>query len=46
VADSRINEAHQDPTLPEEIEIQRNIVKNIARVLEGKYLKQVSISYI
>lgn len=46
VVGSRINEAHQDPTLPEEIEIRRNIVRNISRILEEKYLKKVSIDYI
>ncbi len=46
VVGSRINEAHQDPTLPEEIEIRRNIIKNISRILEEKYLKKVSISFI
>lgn len=46
VVGSRINEAHQDPTLPEEIEIRRNIVKNISRILEEKHLKRISITYI
>ncbi|HSW40273.1 MAG TPA: serine/threonine protein phosphatase, partial [Acidobacteriota bacterium] len=46
VVGSRINEAHQDPSLPMEIEIRRNIIKRIARVLEEKHLKQVSIRQI
>ena len=46
VVGSRINEAHQDPTLPLDIEIRRNIVRRIARVLEDKYLKEVSITCI
>jgi hypothetical protein len=46
VVGSRINEAHQDPTLPQEIEIRRNIVKNISAILEKKYLKTVTIRYI
>ena len=43
---SRINEAHQDPTLPLDIEIRRNIVRRIAQQLETKYLKEVSIKCI
>lgn len=46
VVGSRINEAHQDPNLPLDIEIRRNIVKRIARALETKHLKEVSISYV
>jgi hypothetical protein len=45
VVGTRINEAHQDPTLPVEIEIRRNIVKAMATVLEEKHLKEVSIRY-
>ena len=43
---TRINEAHQDPTLPVELEIRRNVVKKIAKILDEKYLKEVHIQYI
>lgn len=43
---TRINEAHQDPALPVELEIRRNVVKKIAKVLDEKYLKEVHIQYI
>jgi hypothetical protein len=43
---TRINVAHQDPTLPVDLEIRRTVVKRIARLLEDKWLKQVSIEYI
>lgn len=43
---TRINVAHQDPTLPVDIEIRRTVVRRIARILEDKWLKQVSIDYI
>jgi sulfur transfer complex TusBCD TusB component (DsrH family) len=43
---TRINEAHQDPSLPVELEIRRTVVKRIAAVLEDKYLKEVSLSFI
>jgi Stage II sporulation protein E (SpoIIE) len=43
---TRINEAHQDPALPVELEIRRNVVKKIAKILDDKYLKEVHIQYI
>ncbi len=43
---TRINEAHQDPTLPRELEIRRNIIKKIVRVLEEQYLKEIHLNFI
>lgn len=43
---TRINIAHQDPSLPVELEIRRTVVKRIARLLEDKFLKEVSLSFI
>jgi hypothetical protein len=44
VVGARINEAHQDPNLPIDLEIRRNIIKRICKVLEEKYLKETRIS--
>lgn len=46
VVGSRINEAHQDPKLPMDLEIRRNIVRRLADVLEKHYLKETSINCI
>lgn len=46
LAGTRINEAHQDPSLPVELEIRRNVVKKIKRLLEDKYLKEVHLDFI
>jgi hypothetical protein len=43
---TRINIAHQDPNLPVDLEIRRTVVKRMARLLEEKFLKEVSIQYI
>ncbi len=43
---TRINIAHQDPSLPVDLEIRRTVVKRMARILEEKFLKTVSIEYI
>lgn len=45
VVGTKINEAHQDPNMPVELEIRRNVVKRIATLLEEKYLKEVNIQY-
>ena len=46
VIGTRINTAHQDPNLPMELEIRRTVIKRIARLLENKFLKQVTLEYI
>jgi hypothetical protein len=43
---TRINIAHQDPTLPVELEIRRTVIKRIARLLEEKWLKNITFEYI
>lgn len=43
---TRINIAHQDPNLPLDLEIRRTVIKKIARILEVKFFKEVSIRYI
>ncbi len=43
---TRINVAHQDPSLPVELEIRRTVVKQIASLLDDKFLKEVSIEFI
>lgn len=43
---TKINVAHQDPSLPVELEIRRNVMRKIANLLEVKYLKEVHIQFI
>jgi hypothetical protein len=43
---TRINEAHQDPNIPVELDLRRNIVKRIAELLETKHMKRVIIQYL
>jgi len=42
---TRVNEAHQDPALPVELDIRRNVVKRIAGLLEAKHLKRTRMSF-
>ena len=46
VVGTKINEAHQDPNMPVELEIRRNVVKKIQALLTEQYLKEVTIRYL
>lgn len=46
IAGTRINEAHQDPAMPVELEIRRNILKKLAGLLSTKHLKDTHIEYL
>ncbi len=45
IVGTRVNEAHQDPNLPVGLEIRRNVVKHLHKVLEEKYRKRVKVQY-
>jgi hypothetical protein len=45
VVGTKVNEAHQDPNLPIDLEIRRNIVKRLKIVLEEKYRKRVLMRF-
>ena len=46
VVGTKVNEAHQDPNMPLELEMRRNVVKKIKALLCEHYLKEVSITYL
>jgi len=46
IVGTKINEAHQDPNMPVELEIRRNVVKRIQTLLQEQYLKEVIVRYI
>ncbi|MCT4638362.1 MAG: SpoIIE family protein phosphatase [Bacteroidales bacterium] len=43
---TRVNNAHQDPSLPVELEIRRSVIKKIIKLLEEKYLKKINLEFI
>lgn len=43
---TRINEAHQDPNVPVELDIRRNIVRRIRSALETRFLKETTLRYV
>lgn len=46
IVGTRINAVHQDPNLPIELELRRNVVKDIARILREKFLKEIKVEFI
>jgi len=46
VVGTSVNEAHQDPRLPVELDIRRNVIKHIASLLERQYVKQIKLEFV
>lgn len=46
ISGTRVNNAHQDPNLPIELEIRRNVIKRIAHLLETKFVKKTTTTYL
>ncbi len=46
VVGTKINEVHQNPNIPEDLGLRKNVVKKMANLLQEKYLKIVDIEYI
>ncbi|MCL1893584.1 MAG: SpoIIE family protein phosphatase [Holophagaceae bacterium] len=46
IAGTKINEALQDPNLPQDLDIRRNILRRLKRVLQEKHLKEVHVEFI
>ncbi len=42
---TRINEAHQDPNVPVELDLRRNIIRKIASLLETHHLKESRMQF-
>lgn len=43
---TRINDAHQDPTLPVELGIRRTLVRQLAEVLRERHAKAVEMAFV
>lgn len=43
---AKLNQAHYDPNLPIEIEIRKNVIRKIAKLLEEKYIKKVDVRFV
>ncbi len=45
IVGTNINVAHQDPTLPMELELRRTVVHRIVRTLDEKFMKEASMRF-
>ncbi len=45
VIGTKVNESHQDPNIPQDLELRRAVVKRLAAALERNYRKQVTVNY-
>ncbi len=45
IVGTNINVAHQDPTLPMELELRRTVVHRIVRTLDEKFMKEASMKF-
>ena len=45
VIGTKVNESHQDPNVPQDLELRRSVVKRMAHALERNYRKQVTVNY-
>ncbi len=43
---TRINEAHQDPSVPVELDIRRNVIRRIRERLERGFLKETRVRFL
>jgi hypothetical protein len=46
IVGTRINWAHQDPDQPVELEMRKFVVKRIAKILEARFFKKVTIEMV
>ena len=46
VVGTRINEAHQDPNIPVELDLRRNIVRRLMSLLDSRYLKETTVQFV
>lgn len=44
VLGTKVNESHQDPGIPQDLELRRSVVKRIARALEHNYRKETVVN--
>ena len=42
---TKVNESHQDPNIPQDLELRRSVIKRMTHALERKFRKQVTVNY-
>lgn len=46
VVGTKVNEAHQDPSLPQDLELRRGIIRRISAALKSNFRKETSVSFL
>jgi hypothetical protein len=45
VIGTKVNESHQDPGIPQDLELRRSVIRRMAQALERNYRKKVTVNY-
>lgn len=45
VIGTKVNECHQDPNIPQDLELRRSVIRRMAKVLEQDYRKIVTLNF-
>mgnify|MGYP003313975734 CR=1 FL=1 len=45
VIGTKVNECHQDPNIPQDLELRRSVIRRMAKVLETDYRKIVTLNF-
>ena len=45
IVGTKVNEAHQDPSLPQDLELRRGIIRRISAALNQKFRKETEITF-
>jgi hypothetical protein len=45
VIGTKVNESHQDPGIPQELELRRSVIRRMQQALERNYRKEVVVYY-
>ncbi|MBO5309155.1 MAG: hypothetical protein J6C40_14245 [Lentisphaeria bacterium] len=45
IVGTKVNEVHQDPSLPQDLELRRGIIRRISAALNQKFRKETEITF-
>ena len=45
VVGTKVNESHQDPNMPQDLELRRSVIRRLTAALKQNYRKTVKVDY-
>ena len=45
IVGTKVNEAHQDPNLPQDLELRRGVIRRLSAILSQKFRKETEINF-